>query len=254
MRVLERWNFKPFHPSKPTTTEMERRRSWRESNSGDYSIEKCSSAANHQTRYLDDRNIWIWYRPVTITRFSATLRARIDIGNMPACQRLRSPYHLLSTSKSSCEFRRKFLSTSPWAAFSRFDFRRRKRRPRGSWCFDWSRLLLAFSDRRFKTGVRADQQRYKPRLADSSSTQVNFTNTYALRVEIQTMDENVSENMALERKLSEFWDLGSIGISLEEKSVYDRFNEDIKFKDGRYEVKLPWRECHETLPDNCTLC
>lgn len=71
---------------------------------------------------------------------------------------------------------------------------------------------------------------------------------------MQTMDENVSENMALERKLSEFWDLGSIGISLEEKSVYDRFNEDIKFKDGRYEVKLPWRECHETLPDNCTLC
>ena len=69
----------------------------------------------------------------------------------------------------------------------------------------------------------------------------------------QFMDES-SENRALERKLAEFWDLEAIGISPEEKSVYERFNEDITFKDGRYEVKLPWKECHATLPDNYTLC
>ena len=88
-----------------------------------------------------------------------------------------------------------------------------------------------------------------------NSTQVNFTNIHALRVDThnQFMDES-SEDRALERKLAEFWDLEAIGISPEEKSVYERFNEDITFKEGRYEVKLPWKECHATLPDNYTLC
>ena len=87
-----------------------------------------------------------------------------------------------------------------------------------------------------------------------NSTQVNFMNTHALRVDTdQFMDEG-SENRALERKLAEFWDLEAIGISPEEKSVHERFNEDITFKDGRYEVKLPWKECHATLPDNYILC
>ena len=67
------------------------------------------------------------------------------------------------------------------------------------------------------------------------------------------MDEG-SENLALERKLAEFWDLEAIGISPEGKTVYERFNKDITFKDGRYEVKLPWKECDATLPDNYTLC
>ena len=61
-------------------------------------------------------------------------------------------------------------------------------------------------------------------------SQVNFTNTHALRVDThdQFMDES-SENQALERKLAEFWDLEAIEISPEEKSVYERFNEDITF-------------------------
>ena len=64
-----------------------------------------------------------------------------------------------------------------------------------------------------------------------NSTQVNFTNTHALRVDThhQFMDES-SENRALEIKLAEFWDLEAIGISPEEKSVYERFNEDITLK------------------------
>ena len=57
-----------------------------------------------------------------------------------------------------------------------------------------------------------------------NSTQVNFTNTHALRVDThdQVMDES-SKNRALERKLAKFWDLEAIGISPEEKSVYKRF-------------------------------
>ena len=41
---------------------------------------------------------------------------------MLVCQCLRSSYYLLSTAKSSCQLRRKYLSTSQWAGFSRFDF------------------------------------------------------------------------------------------------------------------------------------
>ena len=66
----------------------------------------------------------------------------------------------------------------------------------------------------------------------------------ALRVDTDQFMDKGFENRALERKLAEFWDLEAIGISLEEKSVYERFNEDITFKDGQYEVKLPWKECH----------
>jgi len=40
----------------------------------------------------------------------------------------------------------------------------------------------------------------------------------------QFMDEG-SENCALERNLADFWDLEAIGISLEEKSVYERLNQ-----------------------------
>lgn len=36
--------------------------------------------------------------------------------------------------------------------------------------------------------------------------------------------------------------------------MYERFNKDTTFKDGRYEVKLLWKECHATLPGNYTLC
>lgn len=67
------------------------------------------------------------------------------------------------------------------------------------------------------------------------------------------MDEGF-ENRVLERKLVEFWDLEVIGILLEEKLVYERFNEDIIFKDGWYEVKLLWKECYVILFDNYIFC
>ena len=45
--------------------------------------------------------------------------------------------------------------------------------------------------------------------------------------------------------------LESIGIHLEkENSVYQQFEEEIRFTDGRYEVKLPWKPDHPVLPDN----
>ena len=44
-----------------------------------------------------------------------------------------------------------------------------------------------------------------------------------------------------------------MGISIEERSLYDNLAEVIKFENGRYKVPLPWKETHDSLPDNYQL-
>ena len=39
-------------------------------------------------------------------------------------------------------------------------------------------------------------------------------------------------------------------ICEEDESVHDRLLESARFRDGRYEVKLPWKDYHEPLTDN----
>ena len=80
---------------------------------------------------------------------------------------------------------------------------------------------------------------------ETTSTSTNFAQTHVLRVEEHRLEEQVSR----------FWDLESIGIDQQrENSVYQQFQEEIEFKDGRYEVKLPWKQEHPLLPDNYSLC
>ena len=50
-----------------------------------------------------------------------------------------------------------------------------------------------------------------------------------------------------------FWDLESIGIEAKESSVYEEFMQNIKFQNGRYCVRLPWKAHHPPLPDNFSL-
>ena len=57
-------------------------------------------------------------------------------------------------------------------------------------------------------------------------------------------------DLPLEEGLRAFWELESLGISMSEKSVYDDFREHIQFKDGRYEVTLPWKQPHPDLSNN----
>ena len=35
--------------------------------------------------------------------------------------------------------------------------------------------------------------------------------------------------------------------------MYDKFQETVQFKNGRYEVALPWKDSHHILPDNYQL-
>ena len=50
--------------------------------------------------------------------------------------------------------------------------------------------------------------------------------------------------------LKKFWELESLGIKQEEPSVHEDFKKTIKFKNGRYEVSLPWRSTQARLPSN----
>ena len=43
-------------------------------------------------------------------------------------------------------------------------------------------------------------------------------------------------------------------MRLKQDVVHQQFQEGIKFENGRYEVRLPWKEPHPTLPDNYDLC
>ena len=80
---------------------------------------------------------------------------------------------------------------------------------------------------------------------------INFVSsfsTHSLRV------DTLTEQESLERGLRRFWELESLGILKDEQSVYDTFTQQISFRQGRYEVHLPWKETHPLLPDNYELC
>ena len=54
-------------------------------------------------------------------------------------------------------------------------------------------------------------------------------------------------------RLHSFWNLESLGVSVEEDPLLEEFNNNIHFKEGRYEVSLPWRGSHAPLPMNYQL-
>ena len=70
----------------------------------------------------------------------------------------------------------------------------------------------------------------------------NLVTTHVLRVDVQP--DPLSE------QLRAFWELESLGIRPDEKSVHDGTSSSIKFREGRYKVSLPWKQFHQPLPDN----
>ena len=88
---------------------------------------------------------------------------------------------------------------------------------------------------------------------EAQCTQTNLTLTHLLMVNEGQSKEDEPTKESLENQLSKFWDLENLGILKSEDTVYQNFEEEIKFVDGRYEVKLPWKEQHPLLPDNFKL-
>ena len=59
---------------------------------------------------------------------------------------------------------------------------------------------------------------------------------------------------SLDDQLKRFWELESLGIPTDEAPVYEKFLQQIRFDGRRYEVSLPWKEHHPSLPDHYELC
>ncbi len=78
-----------------------------------------------------------------------------------------------------------------------------------------------------------------------SQSSLSLINTHTLRVEFLPLYPGDADST-----LKSFWELESLGITETERSVYDEFTDAIEYKNGRYEVALPWKELHPVLPDN----
>ena len=78
---------------------------------------------------------------------------------------------------------------------------------------------------------------------------VNLVKSHVLKVRCE-----VTEEKQLSKSLHKLYDLDTIGIAENETSVYDEFKDQIKLENGRYTVKLPFKENHPEIPDNYNLC
>ena len=67
--------------------------------------------------------------------------------------------------------------------------------------------------------------------------------THVMKVAVDVKDD-------LDTKVERFWKLDSLGIKENENSVYDKFLDKIKFKNDRYEVRLPFKEEDPFIEDN----
>ena len=82
-------------------------------------------------------------------------------------------------------------------------------------------------------------------------TTINFTSAHSSHV---LRVDSVTELESLDAGLRRFWELESLGVLKDEQSVHKQFTQQIAFKQGRYEVHLPWKDSHPHLPNNYSLC
>ena len=82
--------------------------------------------------------------------------------------------------------------------------------------------------------------------APEAESTCSLLTTHALTVDSQEVSR-------LDDTLRAFWELESLGISGSSQSVHQEFEDNIKFKDGRYEVCLPWKKPRRLIPDNYEL-
>ena len=67
------------------------------------------------------------------------------------------------------------------------------------------------------------------------------------------VNSQLSEVQNLDKTMKSFWELESFGIPTTEQSLYDELCDTIQFREGRYEVQLPWKTPRRDLPNNYEL-
>ena len=73
--------------------------------------------------------------------------------------------------------------------------------------------------------------------------------SHCFRVDVEVFDREVDPIL---NKLHKFWETESVGCE-KPTLVEDKFKAENKFKDDRYEVKMPFKDEHAILPDNYSL-
>ena len=80
---------------------------------------------------------------------------------------------------------------------------------------------------------------------EGCSTAHNFLTMHVLRIDATLFTQD-----PLDEVLHTFWNLESLGIDPKIDSVLEEFTQTVQFKNRWYEVSLPWKNSHPTLPDN----
>ena len=80
----------------------------------------------------------------------------------------------------------------------------------------------------------------------TNSVNLNISHSHVMKVQCEKTEEKL-----LSEEISNFWKLDVIGIAEEEKEIEERIC--IKFENGRYKVKLPFKELPLQLADNYML-
>ena len=80
---------------------------------------------------------------------------------------------------------------------------------------------------------------------NQGSAAVNLATTHVLSIEFNEEQEEA----LLSSEIEKFWNLDTVGIKHNETSVYEKFMDEVKFKEGRYEVRLPFKEDHPLIED-----
>ena len=74
-------------------------------------------------------------------------------------------------------------------------------------------------------------------------------NSHCFRVDVEVLNRDVDP---LVNELHKFWETENVGCD-RRISIEDEFEAEVKFDNGRYEVKMPFKEEHAMLPDNYAL-
>ena len=86
-----------------------------------------------------------------------------------------------------------------------------------------------------------------------ASTNFTFESEHSHVLFLNTDQSLRNENIIF--NVNCFWDLETIGIREKEDSNLHDFQDSIYFNnEGRYEARLPFKESHEILPHNYSLC
>ena len=94
----------------------------------------------------------------------------------------------------------------------------------------------------------------------SAENTINLVSSHTLIINVSNVTQEncktfrTQENCKdLDAKTTAFFDLETLGITPNEASVHEHFKDEIKFVNNRYEVKLPFKEGNDLLPDNYML-